>query len=364
VAYVVSRLLVFIVMSVGSQVEFVKKVESNTLWETRIVYSPARLGPELERLAMIGDAWWYRWIAVDGYSMHPFDERPANWAFFPLFPLVVRFARITGNFAFDAAIVSNLALLAALILLRDVAIRTGLDADAADRAVFYLAFFPTSYFLSLPMSESLFLLLSLASFNAAQRQRWWLAGIAGALATATRAAGILLLPALLVREKPRPAMFWLAAIPAALGAYMTFLYFVTGNAFAFADVQVGWGRHPGWFFQPLLDYVRHPFAMGERWNLLAFNFIVAILLIATALVLFKGREWSMATYVLGSALMPLSSGSLQSLGRYAVVVFPLFLLLGRAGRRPLLHQALLAGSALLLGVFVALFVLRVDFALA
>jgi hypothetical protein len=63
-------------------------------------------------------------------------------------------------------------------------------------------------------------------------------------------------------------------------------------------------------------------------------------------------------------LLPLSTGSLQSIGRYGVVVFPLFLLLSVAGRRPLLDRIIFATFALLLGWLVAMMTLRVDFALA
>jgi Gpi18-like mannosyltransferase len=361
--------MIVLVMSLGSQVQFVQKVESNTLWETRLTYQPANTLPELERLAMIGDAWWYRWIAVEGYQQRHFDERPANWAFFPLFPLTVRLVRITGNFAYDGAIVSNIALFLAMILLRNVAIGFGLDEDAANRAVFYLAFFPPSYFLSLPLSEGLFLALSLACVSAAQHERWWLAGVAGGLAALTRVTGLLLLPTLLVyvverRQRLRLSLLWLAAIPAAVACFMFYLYRITGNPLAFSDVQANWGRHPGWFYRPLLAYLGNPLEMGVRWNMVIFNLAMVILLLIVALVLLLRREGSQATYVLGCTLLPLSSGSLQSFARYAIVVFPLFLVLAMLGRRPLVNHAILATSSFLLGVFVALFILRVDFALA
>jgi len=369
IAYLSSRILVFAILSVGSQLQFVQKVESNTLWETRIHFQFARMAPELERLAMIGDAWWYRWIAVEGYQHRPFVREASNWAFFPLYPLAVRSLAATGRFALDAMIVSNIAFLLALLVVRDIAIRYGLDAAATDRAIFLLAFFPTAYFFSLPMSESLFLLLSATTFNAAQREKWWLAGMAGALTTLTRVTGVLLLPMLAVwiferRLKPRISMLSLLAMPAALAGFMLYLRALTGNAFAFSDVQAGWGRHPSWFVRPLWSYLANPLLLGERWNLIAFNFVIAILVLAAGIVFLIKREWSFATYVLSAALLALSSGSLQSFARYASVLFPLFLLLGRATRKSELANALLAISATLLGVFVALFVLRVDIALA
>lgn len=369
-AFLSSRILIFVILSVGSQMQFVQKVESNTLWETRIDYQFGRAGPELERLVMIGDAWWYRWIAVDGYQHRAFDrQQPANWAFFPLYPLAIRYLGVTRQFPLDAILLSNVAFLLALIVLRDVAIRFGLDHAAANRAIFFLAFFPASYFFSLPLSESLFLLLSVGAFNAAQREQWWAAGALGALATLTRVTGILLLPMLLAYIferglKRRLSMLWLAAMPAALGGFMLYLRALTGNAFAFSDVQASWGRHPTWFFRPLWSYLAHPSAVGERWNLVAFNFAIAALVLIAGVIFLIRREWSFAVYVLSAAFLALSSGSLQSFARYAAVLFPLFLLLGRATQKQERATAWLAISATLLGVFAALFVLRVDVALS
>jgi hypothetical protein len=94
-AFLVSRLLVFGVIVAGSQIAFLGKVYSNSVWETRIVLQPERVRPELERIVLVGDAWWYRSIAVDGYDRARVNGRPANWAFFPLYPLLVRALPVT-----------------------------------------------------------------------------------------------------------------------------------------------------------------------------------------------------------------------------------------------------------------------------
>lgn len=52
-----------------------------------------------------------------------------------------------------------------------------------------------------------------------------------------------------------------------------------GEAFAFLHAQQAWGRTPGAFRQPLVDYVLNWREVGEPWNLLAFNFVVALLLL-------------------------------------------------------------------------------------
>ncbi|HWW61300.1 MAG TPA: hypothetical protein VN181_08030 [Thermoanaerobaculia bacterium] len=361
-AFVLSRLLLFALIAIGSQIAFLSKVYSNSVWETKIELEAKRIVPELGRIVMVGDAWWYRSIAQQGY-------RAQSAAFFPLYPLTVRAARITGDFVTDGVIVSNVALLAAFLLLGAVAKKSGLAPDDVERSLFYFAFFPTSYFLSFPLTESLFLALSLAAFFGAQHDRWWLAGIFGALAALTRFAGILLLPALVLyalQHKPRRRfdLAWLAMIPAGTAAFMIYLHQLTGDALAFVHAQRNWGRASAWFWEPVVAYITNASAVSEPWNFRAFHFLVALLLVMAGIAWLARREWAFGVYTITSVLLPLSSASLQSMARYALVVFPLFFFLAILGRRPLLDRMMAATLVLLYGWFVALMTLRVDFALA
>src|ERR1051325_1531777 len=104
-----------------------------------------------------GDAKWFRIIAEDGYVRAPFHTgMQVNWAFFPLYPMATRYLRVLPSYALNATILTHLFFLGALLMLHRLARATGFD----ERAVMYMAFFPTSYFFSLPMSESLFVLLA------------------------------------------------------------------------------------------------------------------------------------------------------------------------------------------------------------
>jgi Gpi18-like mannosyltransferase len=368
-AFLLSRLIFFALLIAGSQIAFLGKVYSGSVWETRIVLDGARVRPELERTVMIGDAWWYRSIATGGYEARAIDGKPANWAFFPLFPLAVRYLAPTGSFAFDAMLLTNVAFFGALLLLGMLAVRSGLIPEDAERAIFYLAFFPTSYFFSLPLTESLFLLLSLGAFVSAKDQRWWAAGVLGGLAALTRVTGIFLFPALLLlgferMPQRKRQLAWLALIPAGTAAFMLHLYRVTGDALAFAHVQSSWNRHLGWFWRPLAAYLANPLAISEPWNLTILGVTITVMLLAATIVLFLRRQWSFALYTGLSTLLPLTTGSLQSMARYALVVFPLFLILALAGRSHWLDRIITAVTITLYGWLIALLTLRVDFALA
>jgi hypothetical protein len=368
-AFALSRLLFFALVIAGSNTAFVRKVYSGRIWETNIVLQRARIVPGIIITVMNGDAWWYRSIALHGYEHRRFSATPAaNWAFFPLYPLIVRSLGAGGDFAIDGMLVSHVAFFGALLLLFLVTVGGGGTEEDAERATFYLAFFPTSYFFSLPLPESLFLLLTLAAFFAAQRDKWWLAGLVGGLAASTRAAGLMLLPALfflaIERRSWRRAVPWLFVIPAGTGAFMLYLYRLTGNALAFAGVQGNWSRHPTPFWTPVVAFLRKPYAIGEPWNFIGLNFIAVLLVAAAACWFLASRRWALGAYALLSLLLPLTAGSLQSISRYAVVIFPVFIALATFGRRSAIDRTILAISATLFGWLVALFVLRIDFALA
>lgn len=369
VSVVSSRGLLFALLIFGSQIAFLQKVHSGSAWETRVEVRRERLIPELVRVSMPGDSWWYRSIAIQGYGLRADAGGVPNYAFFPLYPLLVRYVRPTGDFALDGLILSNVAFAAALLLLGLLGLRAGLSEDEAQRAILFLAFFPTSYFCSMPLPESLFLMLSLASLLAGYYGKWGTASALGALAALTRLAGVLLvLPLVIVfyRNERRTSAkcAWFLLIPSATSAFIIYLYTLTGNWRAFLVAQEGWERSPGWFWTPLLNYLKNPANASEPWNLIAMNFGFGLLLLVAGIALLLQKRWELGAYTLASLLLPLSTGSLQSLGRYAVVVFPLFLWLGTLTRRPVLDRIVFAVLVTLFGWLVAMFTLRVDFALA
>lgn len=366
VAFLSSKLLLLLMLVLGSQLAFLRKTYGNSVWETEITLSSTRFWPELQRMVMTGDSWWYERIAADGYDQ---TLSTPTVAFFPMFPLTVRTLGPTGNFALDGLIVSALALFGSLILLGQVGIRAGFEIDDVERAMFYLCFFPTAYFLSLPLTESLFILLSLGSVLSGMTGRRWLAGLLAALAALTRVPGILLLLPLvsIFRERRDAARQagWLLLVPIALGLFMWQLRVWTGDALAFAHVQTGWQRHASWPVEPLIRFLSDPSQVSQPWNLSVLHFSVAAILLISGIAMAVARKprW-LGIYTLVSIALPLSSGSLQSVARYALVVFPFFLWLGYQGRRPLVDKLILGTSATILGWLVAWLVMRVDFALA
>jgi hypothetical protein len=322
---------------------------------------------------MRGDGGWYLHIAHRGYERISFESSlPHNWAFFPLFPLLWRAAAsLTGGFQLTGIILANVLFFCALFVLHRTGLAFGLDAATADRALLYVAAFPTSYFFSLPVAESLFLLLTAGTFLLAKQNRWLFASVLAALAGATRFSGLLMLPVLLIFQwqadgsaKPSAKTLTLGIVPIGLLGFMAYLYSITGNPFAFAAIEPAWGRRPQFFLLTLWEYLGQPLELSFKWNFKAFNFMVAIIAFVCSGVLLKRRQWALGLFTLASIILPLSSGTLQSVPRYMMVVFPIFFVLAEAGRSALVDKIILAVSLSLLAIMTLLCTIIVTLALS
>jgi Mannosyltransferase (PIG-V) len=374
-AFILTRAIVFAIFILGTST---RVVESNRPFavdpqDVQISLSDRNVLDGIRSLALRGDGAWYWHVADRGYERIAFNAAsPHNWTFFPFFPLCWRLAaKITGGFPLTGIALSNVFFFFALLVLHRTVLAFSADEGVAERAVFYTAAYPLSYFFSLPLSESLFLLVSAGSFYAAKRDYWWTAGILGALASATRFAGVLLLPALLILQwqkdaslKPRLKTLSILMIPLGLIAFMVYLHFITGNALAFSDIMTAWGRQPGFFLQPILEYLRHPLDLSFKWDFYLLNFVAVLLAFTCGLVLLKRREWALAVYTLASVIVPLSTSNLQSLARYMVVVFPIFIVLARAGQTKLFDQSVRTIFVASLALMTALCVFMVTLAMS
>jgi hypothetical protein len=311
---------------------------------------------------------WARWdsvffvqIAEDGYDR-------ASAAFYPLYPALVA---ALGRVFFEHYVVAGIAIslaaaLAAFLLLYRLA-EERLGAEGARRTVLYLAVFPMSLFLQAVYSESLFLLLVLAAFLAAERAHFAAAGALAGLGILTRFAGIALLPALTVlawrrRERARALASLAVALPIA-ALYPLVLWQQVGDPWAFWDAQDRWHRRLspagplGGIWEALTNWT--PSDVGPQ-HAIAVNVegLVALVVFA-ALTVVAWRRFG-APYGLFAAVslvIPLSYPSdrwpLLSLPRFGLVIFPLFMALAAVtAGRPRAHTAVVACSALLLGVAV------------
>jgi Mannosyltransferase (PIG-V) len=334
------------------------------------------IGRRLRETMTKADINLYVNLAQAGYERQPFDitKRASHYfAFFPLYPLLLRsLSWLTSDLIMLGAGLSNIMFLLALIILHKLTLALGYSDDIASRTIFYLAIFPTSYFFSVPMTESMFLLLAVGTFYLALRNQWLGAGVVGALCSASRSNGILLLPALAVFYWERDGFrHWqrrllaLLLIPVGLLAYMIFSWKMTGTPWAFMKAQASWGRHLGFFLVPLIQYLAKPYEIAVPWNVLLLNFAAGVLSLWAGYSLIRRRAWSLATYQFLLIVMPLSTMTLLSLARYVSVFFPLFIALALATpANGKLDQSIRFVFVLLLALMTGLFAAHVTFAVA
>ena len=309
------------------------------------------------------DALWFLRIGTSGYA--PGD---GSAAFFPLYPLLIRIvAWLPGVGPLGAALlISNGAFYAALVLLHGLT-RMEFSEEAARASVLCLAIFPTAFFFLAPYTEAPFLLLSVAAFWFARRDRWVAAALAGALAAMTRSVGILLLPALVVeailqwRRSGRPLLPRLtAALNVADGPLLYLLYWNLRfhDAWAPLHAQDNWDRHWTFPLSTLWRGLQDANRYGTYWLIDAL--VVGVVVVAVVAGVRMLRP-SYLTYAALSLLLPLTDPfpprPLMSMPRFVAVIFPAFWVIGRAVARrripePLVIGAFAAGWGLLAVLFI------------
>ena len=289
------------------------------------------------------DTLWYTRIAAQGYSA---DE---GIAFFPLFPILIRFfAPLVGNNLVAAGVlISSAATLASFILLYALTMDL-FGVQVARNAVLFLAIFPTAFFLFAAYPESLFIALVLGSFLAMRASQWQVAGLAGGLAALSRPQGVLLVLPLLVgffqqyRQKRVTLAHGASLLLVVAGGLGFVVYLVVRfqNLFVWFQAQANWRQ----FALPWEALGRTiGVVLGAR-NLseaiyASPDLIVAFLFVGLTIWSAFRLDATLTVYMAIVILPPLFGITtyerllpLGSLSRYALAAFPGFILLAQIPR--------------------------------
>jgi hypothetical protein len=301
------------------------------------------------------DSVWFLTIAEHGY------DGPDRAAFFPLYPALVELGGVlTAAPLLWAIALSCAAFVGALALLHRLACLE-VGPEGARWTVLALAFWPGALWFSAAYSESVFLLVSVGAVLAARTGRWGAAAGLGALAAATRSAGLLLLVPLVLlwwdarrrRAADATDLMWLALVPAGLAAFCGYLALVGLPAGAPLHSQDTWHRRfagpwagvrdgavAAWDGARQLVHGPPPplyfdKAAGDAMAIGRHNVaLFACLLLAVPALIGALRRLPLAhgAYALAALLLPLSfpvgPQPLMSLPRFMAVLYPLFLWLG------------------------------------
>ncbi len=309
---------------------------------------------------------WGRWDAVHYLDIATQGYYGTDMAFFPLFPLLIRIVgSLAGNHLVAGMLISNASFFFGLLYLYKL-LEHEYDRSVARRAIFYVSIFPTSVYFTAVYTESLFFMLTVASFYYMRERSWWLAGLLGFFAALTRVEGVLLIVPFLIewwgQERPLRirALYDLCAgllVPLGLALYMAYLWVLRADPLYFSHVQIHWNRHlaPPWVsLVNAFGKVTHgPGAQLVANQSLEIGF--TLLMIAVLVAGWHALRPSYLAYMALSILVPMSTSNLMSMPRFALVLFPMFVILARWGERPWANNVILAFSLPLLGLFTVLF---------
>ncbi len=334
------------------------------------------------------DSGWYLKIAEHGYD-NTYPELPPdhllcnsgtgycqrNFAFFPAYPVLLRTTSdLTGlSLNVSGVVISNLAFVLTAVVLYRFALEL-FGQKTAKYSLLALWLWPAGYIFSGVMTESLFMLLLISICYLVFRKKYLAAGILGALITATRNTGILVLvPMVLLylynnrdinlrnwRKTDKKFLLGLVLVPIGLVAFMLYLQNRIGDPLAFISIQKYWQK-PVLDLNPLFGIY---FAIFDHRveNSIIFHIYDLVYFFGTVFLFWyavakKAMPFSLSV-ILSFLLVPVSAGTLLALSRYTAVLFPVYLLLGRLGAK---HQRLaipVYGFCLLLMVFLAYFYSR------
>jgi Gpi18-like mannosyltransferase len=323
--FVASRLLMFIVFGI-----------------TRSDFSAGSFAQSLCQW----DCHWYLRTIQLGYDPAPHAHPPgdaANWAFFPVYPMIVAAVWKILPVSPEGAglLVSNAAALACGFV---VAGMTGERRVVLTFCVI-LFFGPFSFYFASIYTESIFVLLTLICLYFLSKRQYLAAAVAAALLSGTRAVGVFMVltivasalrdhlsdgrsvksfPQDVLRNPPLVLAIFLA--PVGLFCYMMYLHFHVGDGLGFSHIQKAWNRELG---NPLIILARGLAAadlhkIGENyistlwcsaWSLFA--------LVFTGYMIWR-RQIPEAIFALFCILIPLSTGT-DSMPRYIMGIAPLLL---------------------------------------
>jgi len=339
------------------------------------------------------DSHWFLLISQKGYF------EPVTSAFFPLYPsLIGLVSTALGHTqgppwpAFDpvrvmvAFGIANAATLLAFMGLALLAAHEYRQEGVARAAVWVLAAYPFSFFLTAPYSDGPFLAAAVFTLYFARRGSWKWAALAAFVAGLTRPTAVaLVLP--LVWEFGRQHGWWtravlrdwrshlrdlpagfltLAAVPSALALYGLFLWQRFGTPLVWFHVQASdWHRTaiPLWriaggLVRRMLTF--EPLGAAEAHLLL--NVVPLAICLVVVAVSVRRMPFAFTLFVLGLAYISVSAPVLktpeliESTSRFLLAAAPVFLVIGRwTVTRPALGYLWVASGFLVQGGLLTFF---------
>lgn len=292
------------------------------------------------------DAEWYVDIIENGYQSIPRGDGQANYAFYPLYPMVVRFAKHFFPEGFTTnqvgIYVSNLCIFLASFV--SVKLVKALSKQDGYFIAFLLFFAPHSMYFAMTYTESMFILFTALFFYACHNKNFFIASVCACLAAATRIVGVFLVFSFVIAMYQaeygndfsvkniigfvkniflRPlTLLEILICPFSVFAYFYFLYRLVGDVWASAHIEVAWHHPYNNIFMALYKNLLSPGsgASSQYWSLWAiFGFAMIIYLV------YRGY-YSYAIFGFLSLVVPFNTDVLAA-SRYVMGNFAIYIAL-------------------------------------
>lgn len=285
------------------------------------------------------DGLWYLEIVRNGYpdAIPPnitYEQVEARAAFFPVFPWLVRGVdRVLPGGDTFAALSLNFVLGAVAVVLVGLLARRLYSIGVAARAMTLFAIFPGSAVLSFAYSEATLIVLAAACLIFLVDERWWLAGLAAAVATATRPNGVALVAACAVAAlfAIRRSRDWWALVSVALApiGFVFFQWYVdrtAGERGAWFRVQrEAWAEGTSFGATAVtntLDFLLHPLSSPTN----ALTALTVLALIGMAFCTWKVRlAWPLVAFCAVVVALMLIPETVTARPRFLFTAFPFFI---------------------------------------
>lgn len=206
------------------------------------------------------DSNFYIGIASKGYEKEDYNTSTGlkRWAFYPLYPLSVsvisKLLGVSTEYGIFkiGLVVSNLCLFLFFVILFLLIRELGYSFEDWFYLLIFILVFPTSYFLNIFYSESMFLFLSATSLLLVLKRKYFYSSLLILLSSVTRNVGILLFIPLFImiisdaniglfRKMWKSFIYGFISILGVL-IFFSYLSVITGDFLASVKIQSHWGR--------------------------------------------------------------------------------------------------------------------------
>ncbi|HEX8974758.1 MAG TPA: hypothetical protein VF817_04715 [Patescibacteria group bacterium] len=278
------------------------------------------------------DTYWYLDIIKNGYYLKT-DNTLSNVVFFPLYPFLMKMVGtvLFANYILAGWIVSMAALVAGCAYFYKLVKEFHPDVDP-ELPVLLMLIFPTAFFLNVVYTEGLFFFITVACFYYVFKKQFWMAGIFALLGSLTHSNGVFLgLPILWETVRLlgwKKGLLSKNIIPMAMPAFGMFSFLLYDylrfkDFMLFFKIESAWGRSFSINWDHF-SFFSHPSIMN-----MSIDIAFTILIISAVVLVWKKLSPLYSVFMSLTVLAALTSGTLMSIGRYSLVLFPLFILLAK-----------------------------------